>query len=151
MKVQIGKVTTARRGRLHLDIDGRARCGSGLGRIRSLTLTLTRRDPRPVDEPLMCRRCLPYLRAAIAEAQAEAVAAASNRYSESEVQRLVCLADAFEDTDEQAAMNELAARVAATMEHAAEVMAQPEPQRRRTWADLRREFAETHQPTLFAA
>lgn len=144
-KVRIGRVTTAKRFRLHLDIDGRARCGSGKGRI----ISLTTREPRPVDEPLICRRCLPHLRAAIADAQAEAVAAASNRYRESEVQRLVCLADAFETVDEKAAMDELAARVAATIEHAAEVMAQPVA--RRTWADLRREFAETHQPTLFAA
>lgn len=145
-KVQVGKVTTLKRARLHLDVDGRARCGSGRGRI----LGGTRRAPVPADEPTICRHCLPHLRRAIDEAQAVAVAAPRNRYSEAEVARLTAMSDALLSAAERAELAELAARVAATIEHAAEVQAQPVEQRRRTWADLRREFAETHQPVLAA-
>lgn len=139
-KVQVGKVTTAKQSRLHLDIDGRARCGSGRGHI----LGGTTREPIPADEPTLCRHCLPHLRTAINEAQAAAVAAPSNRYSEAALARLTAMGDALLPAAERAELAELAARVAATMAHAAEVMAQPVEQRRRTWRDLRDEFALTH-------
>lgn len=146
-KVQVGKVTTAKDGRLHLDIDGRARCGSGRGHI----LGGTAREPVPADEPTICRHCLPHLRRAVDEAQAAAVAAGSNRYSEAKLARLTAMSDALLTAAERAELAELAARVTATMAHAAEVMAQPVEQRRRTWRDLRDEFAETHpQPSRAA-
>lgn len=59
-QVQVGKVTTSNSGRLHLNINGHAKCGSGQGRI----LAGTSRELAATEVPNACRRCLPAIAAA---------------------------------------------------------------------------------------
>lgn len=54
--IKVGYVTNRTSARLHLNVDGRARCGAGSGRI-TISATLT-----GDSAPSICRRCANHLR-----------------------------------------------------------------------------------------
>lgn len=67
MHIFLGKVSTIRNARQHLDVLGRAHCGAG----RGSTITATRwRADATIRIADVCRRCLKALRRAVASAAA---------------------------------------------------------------------------------
>lgn len=67
MKVTVGKVSTRKDAREHLDILGRAHCGAGNGRTMAATRWTV---DATVNIARVCRRCLKALRTRLAEAAA---------------------------------------------------------------------------------
>lgn len=72
-QVTIGRVTTRKGARTHLDINGRAHCGAGRGIIDPATRWVA---DATVDPAVVCRRCIKALRAALAAQPADDIAAA---------------------------------------------------------------------------
>jgi hypothetical protein len=160
--ILVGPVTTRRGYRLHLAASGRAHCGAGRG------LILGPGEPLQVKhQDTLCRRCIGSIRAAVEDAARTNAAADGGRWSETAEQDLAALADALmtpaqrlERARRHVAMvaeirarlrgnGSLVDRMAATVQFAPVVQARAENARRRTWADLRDEFATTH-PVLAA-
>ncbi|GLY08197.1 hypothetical protein [Actinoplanes sp. NBRC 101535] len=65
MHIHTGKVTTRSGARTHYDIRGLAHCGAGTGRTHTAT---RQRADATTDLTTICRRCLPALRRALADA-----------------------------------------------------------------------------------
>jgi hypothetical protein len=146
MTIRIGQVSTRRGYRLHAITDqGRTRCGIGTGRV------IATRDLTTTHLDLTCKRCRRHLRTEVEAALADATTATGNRYNPARIAALTTLANAFKTPTEQADDDLLAAQIAATIQAAPTVQPLPEQTRRRTWADLRREFTATHPQLPFAA
>lgn len=149
-QVQIGRVSLRRHAREHAITNNRARCGSGHGTVIG--------EPRTIsdlaDRPMICRRCRPYLRNALAEALQAATAAQGNAYREHEVARLQAATDATLTDTERAELDALAAgmaeflatadvdanyaaAVAGTVAQAPTVMALPVDERPAAWQERR--------------
>lgn len=155
--ILVGPVSTRRGFRLHLSESGRAHCGAGTGRILGPGEPLQAKH-----EQGLCRRCIRAIRQAIETASQVATAAEGSRYDEGLVQDLAAIGEALETPAQRIAkarkhaamVEEIRARLrangslvdqmAATVQLAPVVQARPEPARRRTWADLRDEFAAAH-------
>jgi hypothetical protein len=162
--ILVGQVSPRKQHRLHAvqTADGLtfAACRSGRGRILGGT-------QRPVtgdnaDRVCRHRRCRTLLAQQIADASQVATAAEGNAYRDEPVQNLAALAEALltpaqrlDRARRHAAMvaeirarllanGSLVDRMRATAQLAPAVQARPEPARRRTWADLRDQFADAH-------
>ena len=66
MRVTIGKVSTRKGARWHLDVVGFAHCGAGTGRTMAATRWIA---DGTVELATVCRRCLKALRTRLADAE----------------------------------------------------------------------------------
>ena len=145
--IRIGQVSARKGYRLHAIANGWARCGAGNGRI----LGGTERDLTTANVALVCKRCRRHVRAEAEAELANETAASGNRYNPARIDALTALADRFKTPAERAQDIDLAARIAATIVAAADVLAQPVAERPRSWAELREAYAATHKPVLIRA
>jgi hypothetical protein len=130
--IRIGRVTTRRHARIHLAIDGRTADGYRAGIIRPVN------HPDLVENAALCRRC--WTPARIAQAEAALVTAAGPDAARNR-RLLARVSDGMKTPAQLAAEQDLIARINATIDAAAPVLALPVDDRPRTWAVLRDEFA----------
>jgi hypothetical protein len=140
--VRIGRITTGRRARIHLALDGKTGCGA---RHRA-TVGYECNRPDLAAEKALCRRCFTRPRVESAEmalCTATGSVAARNRCL------LADVAQAMRTPAQVAADEELAARIRATMAAAGSIMPLPPVERAESWRELRDAYAALthHQPT----
>lgn len=156
--IRIGRVCVRPHARIHLAIDGRT-CGAG--RRAHVGYETTRTDLAPAN---LCRRCFTAVR--VGRAQMLLTSAAGEKAERNRI-LLAAVVDGMKTDGQHATDRDMVAGIVAGLEAAAPVdpnqaawdlldawekttkvapavQALPREQRPRTWADLRREFVETH-------
>lgn len=134
--VRLGRVCTRRRARIHLALDGRT-CGAARG--ASIGYEVTRPDLAQPGN--LCRRCFTPNRVGRAQ---ELLYTATGSPAARIRSLLVDVVDGWKTPEQRAQENDLIARINATIDAAAPVLALPVDERPRTWAALRDEYAKTH-------
>lgn len=141
--VRIGRITTGRRARIHLAIDGRTGCGA---RNRA---TITHECARPdlAGTKALCRRC--FTPARVGTAQQTLTTATGEKAARNRM-LLADVVQAVKTPQQRAAEADLADRIRATMAAAGSIMPQLPAQRARSWAQLRDRYTATHPQTTAA-
>jgi hypothetical protein len=133
--IRIGRVTTRRGARIHLAIDGRTADGYRAATIRPVV------HHDLVEPGALCRRC--WTPARIARAEAALVTATGPEAARNR-RLLARVSDGMKTPEQLAAEQDLIARINATIDAAAPVLALPIDERAASWADLRADYLTTH-------
>jgi len=110
MVTTVAKVTTSKGARLHLDNAGNAHCGAGNGR----TIATTSKPLADANPDMLCRRCLPAIRAAADTEIRNAAGGGQSQYRTRSTQPLRNLRAEIRTPDEIRKAAEFAAKWEAT-------------------------------------
>lgn len=145
MAMRMGRISDRPGAKVHMEIDGQ---GIGENHSRHVVTLVADADIRTLPAESLCKRCFSRRRIEAAWGALTGATGIVASHTRSLLSRRLA---ELTPARERAELDELAARVAATIELAAPVLAQPVHRRPSSWAALRAEFKAAGHPDVARA